>query len=89
MNKATQEIRDAIASNNTENIKAKIQELKNVLSEISTQAYQSASASSPQADGSRSSRIWLCRRRGNRKRSWPTGSGAEPTGSAAGPNPSP
>ena len=50
VNKATQEIRDAIASNSTENIKAKIQELKNVLSEISTQAYQSASASSPQAD---------------------------------------
>ncbi|HZA99566.1 MAG TPA: molecular chaperone DnaK, partial [Nitrososphaera sp.] len=49
VNKLTQEIRDAIASNNAENIKAKIQELKSVLGEISTQAYQSAGASSAQA----------------------------------------
>ena len=48
VNKLTQEIRDAIASNNLENIKAKVQELKNILGEISTQAYQSAGASSPQ-----------------------------------------
>ncbi len=44
VNKATQELRDAISSNNFEGIKAKIQELKNVLAEISTQAYQSAGA---------------------------------------------
>ena len=49
MNKVTQEIRDAIASNNIENIRAKIQDLKNILAEISTQAYQSAGASSAQA----------------------------------------
>lgn len=82
VNKVTQEIRDAIPSNNTENIKAKIQELKNILSEISTQAYQSASASSPQAGAG-----------GPAGSSFAGGgateSAAEPTGSAAGPNPSP
>jgi molecular chaperone DnaK len=44
VNKVTQELRDAIASDNFESIKTKIQELKNVLAEISTQAYQSAGA---------------------------------------------
>ena len=72
VNKLTQEIRDAIASNNLENIKAKVQELKNILGEISTQAYQSAGASSPQPGAAGSDF---------------TGGG--PTGSAAGPNPSP
>jgi hypothetical protein len=80
VNKATQEIRDAISSNNTENIKAKIQELKNVLGEISTQAYQSAGASSAQAGAAGSDFAGG---------SAPTESAAEPTGSAAGPNPSP
>ena len=85
VNKATQEIRDAISSNNTENIKAKIQELKNVLGEISTQAYQSAGASSAQAGAAAGSDF--------AGGGGPTGSAAgptaEPTGSAAGPNPSP
>jgi molecular chaperone DnaK len=80
VNKATQEIRDAISSNNTENIKAKIQELKNVLGEISTQAYQSAGTSSAQAGAAGSDFAGG---------SAPTESAAEPTGSAAGPNPSP
>jgi molecular chaperone DnaK len=76
-NKATQELREAIASNNLENIRAKVQELKNVLAEISTQAYQTAGpatgssapgdAAGPQAEGF----------------------GAGPSGTAAGPNPSP
>ena len=82
VNKLTQEIRDAIASNNLENIKAKVQELKNILGEISTQAYQSAGASSPQPGGAGSDFTG----------GGPTGSAAgptEPTGSAAGPNPSP
>jgi molecular chaperone DnaK len=82
VNKATQEIRDAISSNNTENIKAKIQELKNVLGEISTQAYQSAGASSAQAGAAGSDFA-------GGAGGGPTGSAAEPTGSAAGPNPSP
>ncbi|MFL6491432.1 MAG: molecular chaperone DnaK [Nitrososphaera sp.] len=80
VNKATQEIRDAISSNNTENIKAKTQELKNVLGEISTQAYQTAGASSAQAGAAGSDFAGG---------GGPTGSAAEPTGSAAGPNPSP
>ncbi|MCY1155339.1 MAG: dnaK [Nitrososphaera sp.] len=82
VNKLTQEIRDAIASNNLENIKAKVQELKNNLGEISTQAYQSAGASSPQPGAAGSDFTG----------GGPTGSAAgptEPTGSAAGPNPSP
>jgi molecular chaperone DnaK len=87
VNKATQEIRDAIASNNMENIKAKIQELKNVLGEISTQAYQSAGASSAQAGAAAGSDF------AGGDGGGPTGSAAgptaEPTGSAAGPNPSP
>lgn len=82
VNKLTQEIRDAIASNNFENIKAKVQELKNILGEISTQAYQSAGASSPQPGAAGSDFAG----------GGPAGSAAgptEPTGSAAGPNPSP
>ena len=74
MNKVTQEIRDAIASNNIENIRAKIQDLKNILAEISTQAYQSAGASSAQA-GTAGPEF---------TGGGPTGSGwpTEPTGSA-------
>ena len=84
VNKLTQEIRDAIASNNGENIKAKIQELKSILGEISTQAYQSAGASSAQAGAAGSDFAG-----GGAAAAGPTGSTAEPTGSAAGPNPSP
>src|ERR687896_2326503 len=75
VNKLTQEIRDAIASNNGENIKAKIQELKSILGEISTQAYQSAGASSAQAGAAGPEFAG----------GGPTGSAAGPTGSAAGP----
>jgi molecular chaperone DnaK len=82
VNKLTQEIRDAIASNNGENIKAKIQELKSILGEISTQAYQSAGASSAQAGAAGSDFA-------GGAAAGPTGSTTEPTGSAAGPNPSP
>src|SRR5690348_3328913 len=44
VNKATQELRNAISSDNFENIKTKIPELKNILGEISTQVYQAAGA---------------------------------------------
>ncbi len=79
VNKATQELREAISSNNFEGIKTKMQELKNILGEISTQAYQSAGAtasttggaSGPEAGGSSGF------------------TGGESSGSAAGPNPSP
>jgi len=78
VNKATQELRDAISSNNFEGIKAKIQELKNILAEISTQAYQSAGAApSGSATG------------GAAGPEAGSGFAGEPTGSAAGPNPSP
>ena len=87
VNKASQEIRDAISSNNTENIKAKIQELKNVLGEISTQAYQSAGASSAQAGAAGSDFAGGGGPSGSAAE--PSGSAAEPSGSAAGPNPSP
>ena len=87
VNKASQEIRDAISSNNTENIKAKIQELKNVLGEISTQAYQSAGASSAQAGAAGSDFAGGGGPSGSAAE--PSGSAAEPSGSVAGPNPSP
>jgi molecular chaperone DnaK len=86
--KATQELRDAISSNNFDGIKAKMQELKNVLGEISTQAYQSAgpttSSSSTSAGGTA----------GPEASSDSSGggggfAGGESSGSAAGPNPSP
>jgi molecular chaperone DnaK len=77
VNKLTQEIRDAIASNNTETIRAKIQELKNVLAEISTAAYQSASAAPSGAAGAQAGAA-------------DAGAGfAGSGGSAAGPNPNP
>jgi molecular chaperone DnaK len=80
VNKVTQEIRDAIASNNLENIRAKTQDLKNILAEISTQAYQSAGASSAQAGAAGAEFAGG---------GAPAESAAGPTGSAAGPNPSP
>ncbi|HZB80418.1 MAG TPA: molecular chaperone DnaK [Nitrososphaera sp.] len=80
VNKVTQEIRDAIASSNIENIKAKIQDLKTILAEISTQAYQSAGGASSAQAGAAGPEF---------AGGGPTGSAAGPTGSAAGPNPSP
>ena len=45
VNKATQELREAMAgNNNTEMIKSKVQELKNVLGEVSAEAYRNAGA---------------------------------------------
>jgi molecular chaperone DnaK len=76
VNKLTQEIRDAISSNNAETIKAKIQELKNILAEISTAAYQGAApsgAAGPQAGAAGAG----------------AGFGGSGGGSAAGPNPNP
>ena len=77
VNKLTQEIRDAISSNNVETIKTKIQELKNVLAEISTAAYQSAGAAPSEAAGAQAGAT-------------DAGAGfAGSSGSAAGPNPNP
>jgi molecular chaperone DnaK len=44
VNKAAQEHKDAISSNNSDNIKSKTQELKNVLGEVSTEVYKAAGA---------------------------------------------
>src|ERR687888_439370 len=46
VNKSVQQLKDAIASNNATDIRAKTQELKNVLGEISTEAYRAAGAAS-------------------------------------------
>lgn len=46
MTKAVQELRDAMASNNMESVKAKVQDLKNILAEVSSEAYRSAGAAS-------------------------------------------
>ncbi|MCI0562815.1 MAG: molecular chaperone DnaK [Nitrososphaera sp.] len=78
VNRVVQELREALSSNNIENVKAKTQELKTALGEISTQAYQSAGAAAgPSASGGASPGPQA------------EGFGAGPTGSAAGPNPSP
>jgi molecular chaperone DnaK len=44
INKAVQELRDAISTNNFDSIKSKTQELKNILSEVSTEVYRTAGA---------------------------------------------
>ncbi|MEM3095207.1 MAG: Hsp70 family protein, partial [Nitrososphaera sp.] len=80
VNKLSQELRDAISSNNVDTIKAKIQELKNVLAEISTAAYQSAGATpSGTAAGPQA---------GAGGAGFAGGAGGS-GGSAAGPNPNP
>ena len=87
VNKITQELRDAIASNNLESVRAKIQELKNVLAEISTAAYQSAGASSTTASSAGAAGAEAGGGGGFGGDAAAGGGG--PTGSAAGPNPSP
>lgn len=86
VNKITQELRDAIASNNLESVRAKIQELKNVLAEISTAAYQSAGASSTAASSAGAAGAEAA---GGGFGGDAAAGGGGPTGSAAGPNPSP
>ncbi len=44
INKAASELKDAITSNNLDNIKTKIQDIKNILAEVSTEVYKSAGA---------------------------------------------
>ena len=80
VNKLIQELRDAIASNNPESIKTKIQELKNILGEISTAAYQSAGGAPSGAPGAQAGAADV----GAGFAGGQTGGG-----SAAGPNPNP
>ena len=51
INKAASELKDAMTSNNIENIKTKIQDLKNILAEVSTEVYKSAGAAATAAPG--------------------------------------
>lgn len=44
INKAATELKDAITANNIDNIKTKIQDLKNILAEVSTEVYKAAGA---------------------------------------------
>ena len=44
INKASQELRDAVLANSLDSIRTKTQELKNILSEVSTEVYRTASA---------------------------------------------
>jgi molecular chaperone DnaK len=44
VNKAAQELRDALSSNKFDDVKAKVQELKNILADVSAEAYRSAGA---------------------------------------------
>ena len=44
INKAATELKDAITANNIDNIKTKIQDLKNILAEVSTEVYRAAGA---------------------------------------------
>jgi molecular chaperone DnaK len=78
VNKLTQELRNAIASNNLEGVRVKLQELKAVLGEISTAAYQGADAATPGAAGAQASA-------GDAGAGFAGGQ----AGSAAGPNPNP
>ena len=80
VNKLIQELREAIASNNPESIKTKIQELKNILGEISTAAYQSAGGAPSGAPSAQAGAADV----GAGFAGGQTGGG-----SAAGPNPNP
>jgi molecular chaperone DnaK len=51
INKAASELKEAMTSNNMENIKTKIQDLKNILAEVSTEVYKSAGAAATAAPG--------------------------------------
>jgi molecular chaperone DnaK len=79
VSKAVQELREAVTANNPDTIRAKLQELKTILGEISTAAYQSAGApgaapsAGPTPEGPQAGE----------------GIGAGQAGTAAGPNPSP
>ncbi|MGA9844253.1 MAG: molecular chaperone DnaK [Nitrososphaeraceae archaeon] len=51
INKAATELKDAITANNIDNIKTKIQDLKNILAEVSTEVYRSAGAAAAAGTG--------------------------------------
>lgn len=51
INKAATELKDAITANNIDNIKTKIQDLKNILAEVSTEVYKAAGAAAATSTG--------------------------------------
>ena len=51
INKAATELKDAITANNIDNIKTKIQDLKNILAEVSTEVYKAAGAAAAASTG--------------------------------------
>ncbi len=51
INKAASELKDAITANNMDNIKTKIQDLKNILAEVSTEVYKAAGAAAATSSG--------------------------------------
>jgi molecular chaperone DnaK len=51
INKAASELKDAITANNMDNIKTKIQDLKNILAEVSTEVYKAAGAAAAASTG--------------------------------------
>ncbi|HEY7570350.1 MAG TPA: molecular chaperone DnaK [Nitrososphaeraceae archaeon] len=51
INKAATELKDAITANNIDTIKTKIQELKNILAEVSTEVYKTAGAAAAASTG--------------------------------------
>jgi molecular chaperone DnaK len=51
INKAASELKDAITANNMDNIKTKIQDLKNILAEVSTEVYKAAGAGAAASTG--------------------------------------
>jgi molecular chaperone DnaK len=51
INKAATELKDAITANNIDNIKSKIQDLKNILAEVSTEVYKAAGAAAATSTG--------------------------------------
>ena len=55
VNNAVKELREAVSSNNIEEIKKKIEGLKNIVGEISTEAYRAAGAAASQQATSQNS----------------------------------
>ncbi|MGB8085755.1 MAG: Hsp70 family protein, partial [Nitrososphaeraceae archaeon] len=91
--KASQELKDAMTSNNNEITKAKIQELKNILGEISTEAYRAtsaaaaAAAAAPGAGGQSGQTVDEGAASANQTSETYSGGGSTPTGTQQPPPP--
>jgi septal ring factor EnvC (AmiA/AmiB activator) len=84
VNNSVKELREALSSNNIEEIKKKTESLKNVIGEISTEAYRAAgAAASQQATSSQNSES---ANQPTDSANQPTDSANQPTDSANQPN---